>query len=57
MMPAAILTSDQIVTLRDDRPAAVAERPAAASVGLIMPNGHICPKEPGPDLTCRRRLS
>lgn len=43
MMPTAILVSDQIVTLRDDRPTAVAERPAVGSVELIMPNGHIRP--------------
>jgi hypothetical protein len=57
MMPVVIMASRQIVTLRDDRPTAVAERPAAGSARPIMPNGHICPKEPGPDLTSRRRLS
>jgi hypothetical protein len=57
MMPATIMASRQIVTLRDDRPTAVAERPAPSSVEPIMTNGYICPKEPGPGLTDRRRLS
>ena len=57
MMPAAILASDQIVTLRDDRPAVVAKRLGPDSVGPITTNGYICPKGPGPGLTDRRRLS
>jgi hypothetical protein len=57
MMPTTILTSGPIVTLGDDRPAAVAERPVIGSAGPIMPNGHICPKIPERRLTHRRRLS
>ncbi|QUQ72189.1 hypothetical protein JJ691_99770 [Kutzneria sp. CA-103260] len=57
MMPVSILASARIVTLGDDRPATVAERPGADSVEPIRTNGHICPREPGSDLTGRRRLS
>jgi hypothetical protein len=57
MMPVVILASSRFGPLGGDRPAAVAERPAADSARLIMPNSHLCPKEPGADLTGRRCLS
>jgi hypothetical protein len=39
MMPIVILNSGRIVTQRDDRPPAVAERPAAGSAEPIMRPG------------------